>query len=114
MSHPRDWRRARPQPHWPLAALGHNGGPPLDDDEPPGKALLVRHHWRRAYKAARSVASLDIVRFRARRAEAAGVSYEEYEAELLDSGRHLQRADIEARRADPSQVMVDPVARRRR
>ena len=31
--------------------------------------------------------------FRLKRAEAAGVTYEEYTAELLDSGRHLQAGD---------------------
>jgi hypothetical protein len=38
---------------------------------------------------------------RVARAEAAGVSYREYMLELLDSGRHLQAADV-ARRTDPS------------
>jgi hypothetical protein len=113
MSHPRDWRRARPEPHWPLAGLGHNGGPPLDDDEPPGKLLLVRHHWRRAYKAARTVASMDIIKFRARRAEAAGISYEDYENALLDTGRYLQRADIEARKGADACHRMDIASRRK-
>lgn len=106
MSDIRNWRRAAGEPHWPRAGMGHNGGPPLDE-EPPGKLLLVRHHWRRAHKAARTVASMDILRFRVRRAEAAGVSYEEYVSELLDTGRHLQRGDGGTRSAGRAGAGVD-------
>lgn len=109
MSDPSHWRRPPPAPFWPLARIGHNGGPPLDD-EPPGKLLLVRHHWKRAHAAARQVASMDILRFRVRRAETAGVSYEAYLSELLDSGRHLQREDVEARTADPGVSGLDKCA----
>jgi hypothetical protein len=106
MSHARDWQRRSQEPHWPLAGIGHNAGPPLDE-EPPGKLLLVRHHWHRAHKAARAVASMDIVRFRVRRAEAAGVGYDEYVSELLDSGRHLQREDVAAREAGKARAGLD-------
>jgi hypothetical protein len=92
------WRRPSPEPHWPLAGIGHNRGPSLED-EPPGKLLLGRHHWKRAWAAARTTPSHDILRFRLRRAAAAGVSYEEYLVELLDTGRHLQREDVEKRKA---------------
>jgi hypothetical protein len=37
---------------------------------------------------------MSILKFRLARAEAAGVSYEEYMLELLDTGRHLQAADM--------------------
>jgi hypothetical protein len=41
---------------------------------------------------------LSILKLRVARAEAAGVSYREYTLELLDTGRHLQAADIAKRR----------------
>jgi len=69
--------------------LGQNGGPPLDD-EPPGKLLFVRHCWTKAREAAWRPPSRDIALFRLRRAEAAGLSYEEYMLTLLDSGRYPQ------------------------
>ncbi len=42
-----------------------------------------------------------VMKFRMNRAEAAGVSYHEYMLELLDTGRHLQRGDVEARLSKP-------------
>ncbi|MEZ5852532.1 MAG: hypothetical protein R3D68_18015 [Hyphomicrobiaceae bacterium] len=36
---------------------------------------------------------MSVLRFRVARAEAAGVTYEEYVSELLDTGRHLQAGD---------------------
>lgn len=98
----RFWRVA---PSWPRAGIGHNGGPPLDD-EPPGKLLFVRYRWKKAHATAWKSASRGITLFRLRRAEAAGVSYEEYMSTLLDTGRHLQREDVEraaaARGPDPT------------
>lgn len=84
----------RVEPSWPRAGIGHNGGPPLDDD-PPGKLLFVRYRWKKAHAAAWKGASRDVTLFRLRRAEAAGVSYEEYMSTLLDTGRHLQREDVD-------------------
>jgi hypothetical protein len=83
---------------WGLAAparLGHNGGPPLE--EPP-RDPFVHYLWRQAHAAAWKNPPLPILQFRVARAEAAGVSYREYMAELLDSGRHLQAGDVAKRR----------------
>jgi hypothetical protein len=81
----------RPQADlWRPAGLGHNGGPPLDD-EPPGKLLFVRHCWTKAREAAWRPPCRDIALFRLRRAEAAGLSYEAYMLTLLDTGRYPQR-----------------------
>jgi hypothetical protein len=91
--------RGKPPPEllaWGLpkpAEIGHNNGPPLDEE--PGY-LWRRHCWSRACKAAWKTPSMGILKFRVARAEAAGVSYEEYMLELLDTGRHLQKADVEA------------------
>ena len=76
------------------ATIGHNGGPPL---ELPGNDVFVHYRWRKAHREAWKNPPHSIMMFRLRRAEAAGVSYEEYTAELLDTGRHLQAGDREPR-----------------
>jgi hypothetical protein len=89
----------RPPPEivaWGLpACIGHNNGPPLEDEV---NDAYVRYRWRRAHREAWKNPSPSILRFRVARAEAAGVTYEAYVAELLDSGRHLQAGDVAARR----------------
>ena len=94
----RPWLRlARPPAlaAWGLPApIGHNNGPPLDDEP---NDIYVRYKWRRAHAEAWKTPSMSVLRFRVARAEAAGVSYEAYMSELLDTGRHLQRSDVEAR-----------------
>ena len=87
----------RPPPeiiNWGLpptaATIGHNGGPPLDV---PVNDLFVQYRWRKAHREAWKNPPYTIMMFRLRRAEAAGVSYEEYTAELLDTGRRLQAGD---------------------
>ena len=96
----RPWLRLRRPPElaaWGLPApIGHNNGPPLDDEV--GDAY-VRYKWRRAHAEAWRTPSMSVLRFRVARAEAAGVSYHAYMLELLDTGRHLQREDTEARPA---------------
>jgi hypothetical protein len=105
----RNWLR---EPVWPRPGIGHNSGPPLED-EPPGKTLFVRYCWEQAHKAAWRAPSRDIVLFRLRRAEAAGVSYHEYMLELLDTGRHLQREDVERRQREREAKAERPPRRRR-
>ena len=76
--------------------LGHNGGPELED-EPPGY-LWRRHCWTKAHREVWKNPGMSVMKFRVARAEAAGVSYREYMLHLLDTGRHLQKEDVEARR----------------
>jgi hypothetical protein len=74
----------------------HNGGPPLDDYRGPpwGKGDPHRFlHWKRAHAAAWKPKSRDIALFRLAKAEAVGLTYEEYTLELLERGRHLQAGD---------------------
>ncbi|MEQ1612822.1 MAG: hypothetical protein ABL904_08710 [Hyphomicrobiaceae bacterium] len=74
--------------------IGHNGGPPLEDDEePPGKILFLGWAWRQARKQAFTAPTTEIMLFRLARAEAAGLSYDEYILRLLDTGRHPQVGD---------------------
>ena len=58
----------------------------------------MRWRWRKAHKEAWKNPPLSILKLRVARAEAAGVSYREYMLELLDTGRHLQAADVAKRR----------------
>jgi hypothetical protein len=90
MSHRQHWVRRK---EWPVYGIGHNGGPPLDEDEPPGKLLFVRHCWKKAHEEVWRNPPRDILLFRLRRAEAAGLTYREYMLELLDSGRYPQASD---------------------
>jgi hypothetical protein len=81
---------------WGLTArIGHNQGPPLEE---PVADAFVRWRWRKAHKEAWKNPPLSILKLRVARAEAAGVSYREYMLELLDTGRHLQAADVAKRR----------------
>lgn len=87
------WTRLRPPEirSWGLpAAIGHNNGPPLEDEV---NDAFVRYRWKKAHAAAWKNPSMSILKFRVARAEAAGVSYHEYMLELLDTGRHLQAGD---------------------
>ena len=97
-----NWGLSPAQTAAPPAPSGHNGGPPLQEraiDEPAD--IYVRHLWTAAHRAVWKNAPLDILRFRLARAEAAGVTYEQYMLTLLDTGRHLQREDVEGRVDEP-------------
>ncbi|MCG7508092.1 hypothetical protein [Mesorhizobium retamae] len=91
-----------------LPKRNHNGGPPLDDYEGPawGKGDPHRFiHWRAAHKAAWKPKSRDIALFRLAKAEAVGLTYEEYTLELLERGRHLSADDA---------VRIDEIKRTRK
>ena len=77
------------------ARRGHNGGPPLDDERPPwGNGDPYRSlNWKRAHQAAWKPKSRDVALFRLGKAEALGLTYEEYTLELLERGRHLAAGD---------------------
>lgn len=65
--------------------IGHNGGPPLEDD--PG-ASWRQWCWKRARKRAWSVPR-EVALRRLERAEALGMSYREYSLEIMERGRYL-------------------------
>ncbi len=66
---------------------GHNGGPPLDEPDPPGAAWRL-FCWRKAHRAAWKTPPREIALRRLARAEELGMSYRDYTAVILDSGRH--------------------------
>jgi hypothetical protein len=65
--------------------IGHNNGPPLDDDEL--KIVTWRHYcWKKAHAKAWKTPPREIALARLARAEALGMSYKEYNAIVLDTG----------------------------
>jgi hypothetical protein len=96
-----------------MTALGHNGGPPLEDEHVPewGRGGAGRYFaWKRAHAAAWKSVSWDTMMRRQRKAEAVGLTYEEYTLELLERGRYLGPDDAERieaiKRARPAPTLV--------
>jgi hypothetical protein len=74
---------------------GHNGGPPLELPHEWGEGGFGNYfEWKAARKAAWDVPYDTAIR-RARKAEALGLTYEEYTLEILERGRYLQAEDTE-------------------
>jgi hypothetical protein len=65
--------------------LGHNAGPPLEDAEPGGSWRFFC--WKKAHAAAWKTPPREVALSRLKRAEELGISYREYTAEILDTGR---------------------------
>jgi hypothetical protein len=78
---------------------GHNGGPPLDDDDHVpawGKGGIGNYfEWKAARHQAFNKVPAEIAIMRARRAEKLGLTYAEYTLEILERGRFLQAEDTE-------------------
>lgn len=66
-------------------SLGHNGGPPLEDEGTAGRYWL----WKRAHKKAWKTPPREIALRRLARAEELGMSYKEYTLEILERGKYL-------------------------
>lgn len=79
-----------------VPGLGHNGGPPLDEHVPPWGTGGIGNwfDWRAATEAAFKKVPAEIAVRRARKAEAIGLTYREYQLEILERGRYLQATDI--------------------
>ena len=76
--------------------LGHNGGPPLDDLPPWGANGIGNYFdWKAAKDVAFSKVPPQIAMRRAKLAEAIGLTYTEYQLEILERGRYLQPSDSE-------------------
>lgn len=71
----------------PPAAVGHNGGPPIE--EPPRLRGVVHYCWKPAHRAAWRNPGHEVMRRRLKRAQELGLSYREYTAIILDRGIYL-------------------------
>lgn len=70
------------------AVLGHNGGPPLEDE--PDEGTAWRHWcWKRAHKRAWKTPPREIALRRLERAEELGMTYRAYTLEIMERGRFL-------------------------
>jgi hypothetical protein len=80
-----------------VPGIGHNGGPPLDEHVPPwGKDGIGNwFDWRAAVEGAFRKVPAEIAVRRARKAEALGLTYREYQLEILERGRYLQADDTD-------------------
>jgi hypothetical protein len=78
-----------------ISDSGHNGGPPLDDEGPPwgDGDPYIYFSWVEAHASVWKKISPEIAIRRAERAEALGLTYEEYTLEILERGRYLQETD---------------------
>jgi hypothetical protein len=81
----RNGRRGVDEGLEPPVRAGHNGGPPLEDEDPDAAWRLWC--WRRAHKRAWA-APREIALRRLERAEACGQTYREYTLEILERGRY--------------------------
>ena len=78
-----------------IPGMGHNGGPPLDEHIPEWGVggIGTYFSWRTASEAAfKSIPAETAIR-RARKAEAIGLTFREYQLEILERGRFLQPED---------------------
>jgi hypothetical protein len=78
--------------------IGHNGGPPVDDEHVPewGKGTIGTYFsWRAAHREAWRSLPHELMLRRLEKAERLGLTYEEYTLEILDRGRHLGPNDVD-------------------
>jgi hypothetical protein len=75
--------------------LGHNNGPPLEDSPRPWGPGPIGNYfeWKAATEAAFKKVPGPIAIRRAKLAEAIGLTYFEYQLEILERGRYLQPSD---------------------
>src|SRR5882724_3670118 len=76
---------------------GHNGGPPIDEHIPEWGVGGIRTYfaWRAASEAAFKSLPAETAIRRAKKAEALGLSFREYQLEILERGRYLQADDTQ-------------------
>lgn len=80
-----------------IGGIGHNGGPPLDHVPEWGVGGIGTYFaWRAASEAAFKKVPVETAIRRAKMAEAIGLTYREYQLEILERGRYLRAEDVEA------------------
>lgn len=80
-----------------IPGIGHNGGPPLDDHVPEWGSKGIGNYfvWRAATEAAYNNMPHETAIRRAKKAMSLGLTFREYQLELLERGRYLQAEDTE-------------------
>lgn len=78
-----------------IPGIGHNGGPPLDHIPEWGNGIGNYFLWRAASEAAFKKVPVETAIRRARKAESLGLTYREYQLEILERGLYLQAGDRE-------------------
>lgn len=68
-----------------MTSIGHNGGPPLEDEGTAWRGWV----WRRAQKKAWKTPPREVALRRLARAEELGMTYKEYTLEILERGKYL-------------------------
>ena len=77
-----------------IPGMGHNGGPPLDHIPEWGAGGIGNYFlWRAASEAAFKKVPVETAIRRANKAQALGLTYREYQLEILERGRYLQVED---------------------
>lgn len=76
-----------------IPAMGHNGGPPLDHVPEWGVGIGNYFLWRAASEAAFKKVPVETAIRRATKAQALGITYREYQLEILERGIYLQATD---------------------
>jgi hypothetical protein len=91
------WQRPAELTPGDIAGIGHNGGPPLDEHVPEwGQGGIGTYFaWRAASEAAFKKVPVETAIRRARKAQELGLTYREYQLEILERGIYLQAADVE-------------------
>ena len=79
-----------------IAGIGHNGGPPLDDHIPEWGVGGIGTYfaWRAASEAAFKKVPVQTAIRRAEKAQSLGLTYREYQLEILERGIFLQASDV--------------------
>lgn len=80
-----------------IPGMGHNGGPPLDEHIPEWGVGGIGTYfaWRAASEAAFKKVPVETAIRRAKKAEELGLTYREYQLEILERGVFLQMDDVE-------------------
>ena len=74
--------------------MGHNGGPPLDHVPEWGAGGIGNYFvWRAAAEAAFKKVPVETAIRRATKAQGLGLTYREYQLEILERGIYLQASD---------------------
>jgi hypothetical protein len=89
------WQRPTDISAGEIAGIGHNGGPPLDEHIPEWGVggIGTYFSWRAASEDAFKKVPVETAIRRARKAEELGLTYREYQLEILERSRFLQKED---------------------